>query len=61
MVLNNRVFLAPAMTPQVYNLFFEGISNAEIILPELDRMQPVLERMTRNIVADIRKERLEMR
>lgn len=61
MVQNNRVFLAPAMTPQVYNLFFEGISNAEVILPELDRMQPVLERMTRNIVADIRKERLEMR
>lgn len=58
MVLNNRVFLTPAMTPQTYNLFFEGISNAEVILPELDRMQPVLERMTRNIVADIRKERL---
>ena len=57
-VLNNQVFLAPTMTPQSYNLFFEGISNTEVILPELDRMQPVLERMTRNIVADIRKERL---
>lgn len=58
LVLSNQVFLAPAMTPQTYNLFFEGISNAEVILPELDRMQPVLERMTRNIVDDIRKERL---
>lgn len=37
---------------------FDGISNVEFILQELDRMQPVLERMTRNIVADIRKERL---
>ena len=51
------VFLAPAMTPQIYSLFFEGISNAEVILQELDRMPPVLERMTRNIVANIRKER----
>ena len=47
-----------AMTPQIYSLFFEGISNAEVILQELDRMPPVLERMTRNIVANIRKERL---
>lgn len=37
---------------------FDGISNVEFILQELDRMPPVLERMTRNIVADIRKERL---
>lgn len=37
---------------------FDGISNVEFILQELDRMQPVLERMTRNIVVDIRKERL---
>ena len=52
-VQNGWVFLAPAMTPQIYSLFFEGISNQE-----LDRMPPVLERMTRNIVANIRKERL---
>lgn len=57
-VQNGWVFLAPAMTPQIYSLFFEGISNAEVILQELNRMQLVLERMTRNIVANIRKERL---
>ena len=57
-VQNGWVFLAPAMTPQIYSLFFEGISNAEVILQELDRMPPVLERMMRNIVANIRKERL---
>lgn len=57
-VQNGWVFLAHAMTPQIYSLFFEGISNAEVILQELDRMPPVLERMTRNIVANIRKERL---
>lgn len=57
-VQNGWVFLAPAMTPQIYSLFFEGISNAEAILQELNRMQLVLERMTRNIVANIRKERL---
>ena len=37
---------------------FDGISNVEFILQELDRMPPVLERMTRNIVVNIRKERL---
>ena len=57
-VQNVWVFLASAMTPQIYSLFFEGISNAEVILQELNRMQLVLERMTRNIVANIRKERL---
>lgn len=37
---------------------FRGYQHAEVILQELNRMQLVLERMTRNIVANIRKERL---
>ena len=34
------------------------VLHSEVILQELNRMQLVLERMTRNIVANIRKERL---
>ena len=56
-VQNGWVFLAPAMIADLQPVF-RGYQHAEVILQELNRMQLVLERMTRSIVADIRKERL---